>query len=112
MPSVSKPVLLILDNHASHLDQVAINLAKKNGVVLATFPPHTTDKLPPLDEAVYNPLKTFYNTVCNEWQLTNLGKTIITLYDLGELACRSIERALTPQNIRSGFRTTGIVPMN
>jgi hypothetical protein len=40
-------VLLILDNHASHLLIPAINVAKENGILLLTLPPHTSHKLEP-----------------------------------------------------------------
>uniref|UniRef100_A0A1B0CX45 HTH CENPB-type domain-containing protein n=1 Tax=Lutzomyia longipalpis TaxID=7200 RepID=A0A1B0CX45_LUTLO len=40
-----RPVLLILDNHDSHLDIDGIN----NGIALLTIPPHTSHRLQPLD---------------------------------------------------------------
>ena len=40
-----KPVLLILDNHESHLSIPAIDYCKDNGVVLLSFPPHCSHKL-------------------------------------------------------------------
>jgi hypothetical protein len=36
-----KHVLLILDNHESHLSIPVLNHCKVNGVVLLSFPPHT-----------------------------------------------------------------------
>lgn len=110
-PSVKNPVLLILDNHISHISLQAICMAKESGVIMTTFPPHTTSKLQPLDVAVYGPLKKYFNVACNEWQLQNAGKTI-TLYDVGALAGKAIPRATTPENIASGFRATGIFPLD
>jgi hypothetical protein len=40
-----KPVLFLLDNHHSHLSLKVLDLAKDNGVVLLSFPPHTPHKL-------------------------------------------------------------------
>lgn len=37
--SKSKPTLLLLDNHGSHLSIEAIDLALENGVTMLTFPP-------------------------------------------------------------------------
>lgn len=110
-PSKEIPVLLLMDNHQSHLSVKAINLAKESGVVLMTFPPHTTNKLQPLDVSVYGPLKTFYNNSCNNWHLANPGKTI-GLYDIGELSAQAITRALNPENILSGYKRTGIQPFD
>ncbi|CAG4983519.1 unnamed protein product [Parnassius apollo] len=39
-PSPSNPVLLLLDNHSSHLDIEVVVTAKENNVVLLSFPPH------------------------------------------------------------------------
>jgi hypothetical protein len=59
-------VLLILDNHESHLSIPAINVAKENRILLLTLPPHTSCKLEPLDCAVFGPYKTYYNA-CLKW---------------------------------------------
>ncbi|XP_067937172.1 uncharacterized protein [Watersipora subatra] len=56
-PFKESPVLLILDNHQSHLSYEAIEMAKENNVVLLIFPPHVTNHLQPLDESVYELLK-------------------------------------------------------
>ena len=50
-------VLLLLDNHASHLSIKTIDYARDNGVVMLTFPPHCSHKLQPLDRSVYGPFK-------------------------------------------------------
>ena len=110
-PSKDDPVLLLLDNHNSHLSYKAIAEAKNAGVVMLTFPPHTTHRLQPLDVSVYGPHQTYYNAACNEWQVSNPGKTI-GMYDIGELAGKAFIRALTPENIINGFRKTGIFPID
>ena len=86
-------------------------MAKTSGVVLCTFPPHTTQKLQPLDLSAYGPLKSYFDNACNGFMLANPGKTI-TLYDVGELAGVSITRSFTPQNIVSGFKATGVCPLD
>ena len=35
------PILLILDNHGSHISIQAVQKARDNGIVLLTIPPHT-----------------------------------------------------------------------
>ncbi|KAK6186858.1 hypothetical protein SNE40_006124 [Patella caerulea] len=79
--TIDKPTLLIMDNHKSHVSIRTIDKAKENGVVLLTFPPHTSHKLQPLDRTVYGPLKKYFNTACNAWQLTNPGQPI-TIYEV------------------------------
>lgn len=105
------PILLILDNHASHLSLKGIDLARANGIVLLTLPPHTFHRLQPLDRTVFGSLKSHYNKACDWWMRSNPGKTM-TIYEIPELANQAFIQAMTPANIIAGFRTTGIVPFN
>ncbi|KAB0803043.1 hypothetical protein PPYR_00013 [Photinus pyralis] len=66
-------VLLILDNHASHLYLPVINFCRDNFITLLSFPPHTSHKLQQLDRGVYGPLKKFYNNSCDQWMKNNPG---------------------------------------
>ncbi|XP_055956300.1 uncharacterized protein LOC130012422 [Patella vulgata] len=109
--SKDRPVLLIFDNHDSHITIEAIDLAKNNGVVLLTFPPHCSHKLQPLDVSVYSPLKRYFNEACNAWQLSHPGQTI-TIYNMSELLNSAFPKAFTPSNIMSGFRRPGVWPFN
>lgn len=43
--SKDKPLLMLLDNHDTHVYIEAISLARENGVVMATFPLHCTHRL-------------------------------------------------------------------
>ena len=60
-----KPVLLLLDNHDSHVSLDLVDYCRENGVVLVTFPPHCSHKLQPLDRSVYGPFKKFFNASCD-----------------------------------------------
>lgn len=112
-PSVEKPVILLMDNHESHISIPVINLAKTNGVILITFHPHTSHKMQPLDRSVFGPFKTFYNTALNEWMINpgNAGKPA-TIYNVSEFVGKAYPKAFTPSNIISGFRVAGIFPVN
>lgn len=46
--STSRPVLLLLDNHYSHLSIEVLNIAKENGVVMLSFPPTARTDFSPL----------------------------------------------------------------
>ena len=56
------PVLLLLDNHYSHLAIDVLDYCKDNGEVLLSFPPHCSHKLHPLDRTVFGPLKKIWGT--------------------------------------------------
>lgn len=108
-PTENMPVLLIMDNHNSHVSLEAIKLAKENNVVLLTLPPHTSHKLQPLDRTVYGPLKTHYNNACKTW-LTNHPGQRITIYDVSEILGQIYHLAFSSKNCVSGFKATGIFP--
>ena len=74
-------VYLILNNHQSYITIEAITFSKENGIVLFMIPPHTSNKLQPLDLTVFGPFKTFVSQGVNDWMILNLGKTI-SIYDL------------------------------
>ncbi|KAK4321956.1 hypothetical protein Pmani_007266 [Petrolisthes manimaculis] len=47
--SVENKILLIMDNAECHMNFHVVEFAIKHGIVIVTLPPHTTDKLQPLD---------------------------------------------------------------
>lgn len=110
-PTLDDPVLLIMDSHEAHLTYEVIRLAKDSGVILFTLPPHTSHKLQPLDKCVYGPLKRFYNDACRSWLASNPGKRI-TIYEIAELLNVAYPMAFTQKNCVSGFKHTGIFPLN
>jgi hypothetical protein len=101
----------LLDNHESHLSIKIIDLDKKNGIVMFTFPPHTSHKFHPLDRTVFSPLKKYYNKVCNEWLLQHPGSPL-TIYNVAECFGKAYPLAFTPTNIQNGFKVSGIWPLN
>lgn len=105
--SKEHPALLLLDNHESHVSLKAVDIAKDNGIVLLTLPPHTSQ----VDKTVFGPLKRFYNQAMDAWMRSNPGK-MTTIYDVPGLVNDAFVAAMTPRNILSGFRSTGICPFN
>lgn len=110
-PSLEKPVLLLIDNHDSHINIDVIKEAKEKGVVILTFPPHCSHKLQPLDVGVYGPFKTYFKVAQNNWLVTNPGKTV-SIYHLPKFAKTAYEGAFTLKNIKNSFEKTGIHPFN
>ena len=109
--SLERKILLILDNHELHTSLQAIDLAKSNGIVMVTIPPHASHQLQPLDRTVYGPFKAAYNRATDEWLRSHPGQTI-TIYDIPSIANEAHVSAMTPRNIVSGFASTGIYPFN
>lgn len=106
-----KPKLLLMDNHSSHIEYPIILYAKENGIVLQTLVPHTSHAIQPLDRAVYGPLKTYIKEAHDEYLRRNPNKRT-TIYDVPSLSEIPLQRACSERNIKSGFRATGIYPLN
>lgn len=103
------PSLLILDGHSSHKSIESINLARNSGVIILTLPPHTSNRLQPLDVSVFGPFKTYLAKEMDNW-LTNHPGSRITEYDMAPIIKNTLIKALTPINIIKGFEKTGICP--
>lgn len=88
-----------------------LDIAKAAGVTMLTLPPHCSHKLQPLDISVFGPFKAYYNTSVDSWMLHNPGIPI-TIYQVGECVGESFLKSVTPSNIISGFRKSGIYPLN
>lgn len=104
-------ILLIMDNHESHISLKVIDLAKANGIILLTIPPHTSHRMQPLDKSVYGPFKAAYNRAMDGWLRSNPGKTV-TIYDIPSVVNEAQMSAIIARNIISGFQSTGIYPYN
>ncbi|EFX63377.1 hypothetical protein DAPPUDRAFT_67142, partial [Daphnia pulex] len=61
-PSKERPVLLLLDNHSSHMSVNALHIAKENYVHFLSFPAHCSHRLQPLDVSVYGPMKKYVSS--------------------------------------------------
>ena len=103
--------LLILDGHGSHMVVQTIDEANNLGIDLLTLPAHTTHRLQPLDVSVFGPFKNYFRSERVAWMAKNPGVEV-KRFELAELASKAFKRALTPSNIKAGFRRTGIWPLN
>jgi hypothetical protein len=106
-----RPVLLLMDNHASHVDFRVIEYAKENGIVLLTFPPHCSHALQPCDVSVFGPFKRALRSSHNDWIQMNPGKRI-SIKEVAGLCKGPFLSKLTAENIIPGFQSTGIWPFN
>lgn len=106
-----RPVLLILDNHESHVSIEALTYARDNGVVMLALPPHCSHRLQPLDRTIYGPLKTNYNRALDGFCRSNIGQPA-TIYNIPGIVKTAYDNAMTHGNITSGFSSCGIYPYN
>ena len=109
--STERRHLLILDGHNSHCTLEVVREARAAGLDILTLPAHTSHALQPLDVSVFKSFKQHFRAYRDFWTSRNLSQpaTKSTLAHWVHLALR---KALTKDNIKSGFRATGIYPVN
>lgn len=109
--TIENPILLLIDNHVSHISIESISFAKENGIVVLSFPPHCSHRLQPLDVSVYNPFKSCLKVAMNNHMISNPAKPI-TIYELPAICRIAFNQAFSMNNIQSGFAKSGIWPLN
>ncbi len=88
-----------------------IKWASEKNIILFVLPPHTSHVLQPLDVAVFGSFKAIYYALVQEYMRRNIG-TIVDRYNICEISSKAYAKSNTPANIISGFRRTGIYPLN
>ncbi|XP_071559229.1 uncharacterized protein [Temnothorax nylanderi] len=115
-PQPEKPVLLLLDGHASHTKSVKfIKLAQENNVIILSFPPHCTHWLQPLDVSFIPSLIKYYEEEVQEWltdhRTPGPGRHV-TICKVAKLYGKAFSRAAEKQTAIDGFEKSGIYPLN
>jgi hypothetical protein len=106
-----RPQLLILDSHGSHEVLGLLEEAVKENIIVVALPPHTSHHLQPLDKSVFGPFAKAYDRACTEL-LSENPHLLINKATWPRVFNAAWSKALTKENIVSGFRATGIWPPN
>lgn len=108
--SLENPVLLILDNHVSHVSLESYNFCRDNGIVMVALPPHTSHRTQPLDVSFFGPFKCEYRKHATKFIKETLGR--INECDIPSLVNKAYCTVGSVDKGVSGFRATGIHPFN
>ena len=107
----SRPVLLVLDGHGSHITIDVIEHARANEIHMLCLPSHTSHILQPLDVGVFKSFKSFFSKVYRQHMAKNPG-CVITEDILASVVGGAFAQSHTPLNILGGFKKAGIYPFN
>ena len=72
------------------------------------LPAHTSHLLQPLDVGCFGPFQRIYDSECHKF----IRQTSTVITQICSIACRVYFKALSPENLHSAFRKTGIYPFN
>lgn len=106
-----RPVMLLLDGHSSHFTPDAISAAATEGVVIFCLPPNTTHAAQPLDVSFFKPLKQYWSSACHSFLVDNID-SVLTKFNFSRVFSVAWIKACKPETIVSGFRKTGIFPLD
>ena len=103
--------VLIGDNLASHFTAPVIQGCIDNDIHFVCLVPNATHLLQPLDVSVFRPLKISWRNILETWRKESRIKGDIPKTQIPGLLSK-LHRQLKPESLVSGFKATGIHPLN
>lgn len=92
---------------------IMFSRASQTHRVLLCFPPHCTHKLLPLDVAFIKPLSVYYCDKVKKWLREHAkDHRVVTHFQIASLFGKAYLKAATMTTAISGFKTTGIWPLD
>ncbi|KIM35936.1 hypothetical protein M413DRAFT_43760, partial [Hebeloma cylindrosporum] len=102
--------LLLVDGHNSHYTVAFLLLARLHMILVLCYPAHGTHIFQGLDVVIFAVLKLYLGQERDKL-LRTTGKAI-DKSNFNEIYAKAYLRALTPENVKSAFKKTGISPFN
>lgn len=109
-------IVLFYDGFRAHMASDVIDVLAKRKIAVMALPSHTSDRLQPLDLTIFGPMKHYSNLALDSLvqkfvSLPGGGLRIGGLY-VWECIQEGYEKAMTTSNIMSGFRRSGLWPLD
>jgi hypothetical protein len=101
--------LLIMDGHSSHMTARLIEFCMNSTIDLMILPPHCSHILQPLDLTIFGPLKAALSKETDRVARVDYGR--IHRSEWTQMYFRAREKALSVDNIQSGFKSAGLSPL-
>ena len=106
--------ILLGDNLASHFNYDIVCACVNLNIKFTMLVPNATDKMQVLDVSVFGPMKKSWRVILTDYRKETRRRGSIEKCYFPQLLCRLVDR-MQPKlaaNIKSGFRTSGIVPLD
>lgn len=104
--------VLLGDNLASHINSDVIKACRENQIEFVCLPPNSTDKLQPLDVAVFAPLKDHWRAVLTQFKVQNPTLAGISKANFPPLLKKVLDKANLGNHLPNGFKTCGLFPVD
>lgn len=107
----TRTCLLIFDGAACHLDLSIVEVADSLDITLYCLPSNTTHELQPLDKAVYRSFEHHWDAEVLSYLDQNKDEKL-TKARFNIIFSNVWSKCMTHNNIISGFKATGLFPLN
>ena len=102
--------MLIIDGHESQCTPEFVEFCVKNKIILLILPPRNIHLVQPLELAVFQPLVKAYSILLDDHK--RFCRTWLNSEDLIRYYQVARKEAVSPSNIISGWKRTGLFPFN
>ena len=106
----TRPALLMLDGHKSHINISSLDICRANQILLYALPSNTTHLLQPC-ELPFKKLKAEFDKASEKYRNNNNG-AIISKYTFAKVFGEAYQETYTSQAIINAFKYTGAWPVN
>ena len=103
---------MIFDGHLIHTSVAVIVKAIREGIHIVKLPPHVTDKLQTLDITCFSPLKRYWEKSLDNFASSFGASKAMPKSMFIDFLCKICHKVLSFSNISSGFKRTGIYPLD
>ncbi|XP_047141112.1 uncharacterized protein LOC124816120 [Hydra vulgaris] len=104
--------VLILDGHASNMSLELKKKALENYILLWRLPAHTSHFLQPLDVSVFKTVKGAWKRIVESYLTKNHFQSLTNRHFSAIFKDLIQNGGFKPENARSGFKNTGIFPLD
>ena len=109
---LNRKQLLIIDSHKSHVYNIAsFDLMKEHDISVLAIPPQASHIVQALDSTPFANFKRYWQAALVEWNNAHKG-AILDKPSFFQVFWPAFNRSMTVAAIQSGFRKTGIYPVN
>ena len=107
---ITKPVILYVVGHKTHLTMQASKFCEDHAIILYLLPPNTTHILQPADIGAFKPLKDYWRQEVIDYQKGN-PDCVVKRRNVAPLLSKVLKK-ISVSAITNGFRATGLYPLN
>ena len=112
----ARPLLFIIDGCKGHIDYSAVKFARSKQIELLCLPANMTHLLQVADVSLFGPFKHYWRVECARLKAdrssinVDVNSRDIQRADIVPLVLKAWSQAMTEDNVKAGFRRTGIYP--